>query len=56
MGGTSTDVSIVEDSELVRTNEGEINDLPMKVPMIDINTVGAGGGSIAWVMRLAVYE
>lgn len=49
MGGTSADVSIVEDGELVRTNEGEINDLPMKVPMIDVNTVGAGGGSIAWV-------
>jgi len=49
MGGTSADVSIVERGDLVRTNEGEINDLPVKVPLIDINTVGAGGGSIAWV-------
>ena len=49
MGGTSADVSIVENGDLVRTNEGEINDLPINVPLIDVNTVGAGGGSIAWV-------
>jgi N-methylhydantoinase A len=49
MGGTSADVSIVEDGELVRSTEGEINDLPIKTPLIDINTVGAGGGSIAWI-------
>jgi N-methylhydantoinase A len=49
MGGTSADVSIVEGGELVRSTEGEINDLPIKTPLIDINTVGAGGGSIAWI-------
>ncbi len=49
MGGTSTDVSIVRDGEIVRTTEGEINDLPIKTPMIDLTTVGAGGGSITWV-------
>jgi N-methylhydantoinase A len=49
MGGTSADVSIVENGELVRSTEGEINDLPIKTPLIDINTVGAGGGSIAWL-------
>ncbi|MFB6221023.1 MAG: hydantoinase/oxoprolinase family protein [Halolamina sp.] len=49
MGGTSADVSIVQDGSLVRSTEGEINDLPVKTPMIDINTVGAGGGSIAWI-------
>jgi len=49
MGGTSADVSIVQDGTLVRSTEGEINDLPVKTPMIDINTVGAGGGSIAWI-------
>ncbi len=49
MGGTSADVSLVRDGELVRSTEGEINDLPVKTPMIDINTVGAGGGSIAWI-------
>jgi len=49
MGGTSADVSLVRDGEIVRSMEGEINDLPIKTPMIDINTVGAGGGSIAWI-------
>lgn len=49
MGGTSTDVSIVRDGEIIRTTEGEINNLPIKTPMIDLTTVGAGGGSITWV-------
>lgn len=49
MGGTSADVSLVRDGELVRSTEGEINNLPVNTPMIDINTVGAGGGSIAWI-------
>jgi len=49
MGGTSADVSIIEDGSLVRSTEGEIADLPIKTPLIDINTVGAGGGSIAWL-------
>ncbi|MDZ7701385.1 MAG: hydantoinase/oxoprolinase family protein [Halobacteriales archaeon] len=49
MGGTSADVSLVEGGELVRATEGEINDLPIKTPLIDVNTVGAGGGSVAWL-------
>jgi N-methylhydantoinase A len=46
MGGTSTDVSLV-DGEPKPTNEGEIAGLPVRVPMLDIHTVGAGGGSLA---------
>ncbi|SDK57494.1 hydantoinase/oxoprolinase family protein [Natronorubrum texcoconense] len=49
MGGTSTDVSVVEDGDIVRSTAGEINDLPINTPMIDIHTVGAGGGSIVWI-------
>ncbi|WP_407067149.1 hydantoinase/oxoprolinase family protein [Haloterrigena salinisoli] len=49
MGGTSADVSIVEDGSIVRSTEGEINDLPINTPLVDISTVGAGGGSIAWI-------
>ena len=49
MGGTSADVSIIEDGDIVRSTEGEINDLPINTPLIDIHTVGAGGGSIAWI-------
>ncbi len=47
MGGTSTDVSLA-DGAIRRTTEGGIEDWPVRVPMIDIHTVGAGGGSIAW--------
>jgi len=49
MGGTSADVSIVEGGEPIRSTEGEIADLPIKTPLIDVNTVGAGGGSVAWL-------
>ena len=48
MGGTSTDVSLAM-SEPQLTSEGEITGLPLRVPMIDIHTVGSGGGSIAFV-------
>ena len=46
MGGTSTDVALCKDGIQV-THEGEIDGLPVGIPMIDIHTVGAGGGSIA---------
>jgi len=46
MGGTSTDVSLC-DGEVEETTEARIDDLPVKVPMLDIVTVGAGGGSLA---------
>ncbi len=46
MGGTSTDVSLCAGA-LTRTTEAEIAGLPIRVPVIDIHTVGAGGGSIA---------
>ncbi len=49
MGGTSSDVSLVRDGEIERTTNAEINGRPIKTPMVDVNTVGAGGGSIAWV-------
>ena len=46
MGGTSTDVALV-DGDPKPTNEAEIAGLPVRVPMLDIHTVGAGGGSLA---------
>lgn len=49
MGGTSTDVSLVRDGEIVRTTDAEVGGIPIATPMVDIETVGAGGGSIAWV-------
>jgi N-methylhydantoinase A len=46
MGGTSTDVSVVE-GELTTASQAEIAGLPIGVPMLDVHTVGAGGGSLA---------
>ncbi|MDD9349168.1 hydantoinase/oxoprolinase family protein [Mumia sp.] len=48
-GGTSTDVSVVVDGEPTLTTEGTVGVYPSKIPMIDVVTVGAGGGSIAWL-------
>jgi N-methylhydantoinase A len=49
MGGTSCDVSLVEGGEPLVATDVEVGDYPVNVPMIDIHTVGAGGGSIAWL-------
>ena len=49
MGGTSSDVSLVRDGQAERTTDSEIAGVPIRTPMVDVNTVGAGGGSIAWV-------
>ncbi|WP_455449000.1 hydantoinase/oxoprolinase family protein [Natrinema thermotolerans] len=49
MGGTSSDVSLVRDGRAERTTDAEIDGLPIRTPMVDVNTVGAGGGSIAWI-------
>ena len=46
MGGTSTDVSLIDGKPII-TTESKIEGYPVKVPVIDIHTVGAGGGSIA---------
>lgn len=48
-GGTSTDVSVVLDGQPSLTTEGSVGRFPSKIPMIDVVTVGAGGGSIAWI-------
>jgi N-methylhydantoinase A len=48
-GGTSTDVCLVEGAEPHLTREGRVGPFPVRMPMIDIVSVGTGGGSIAWV-------
>jgi len=48
MGGTSTDVSLIDDRIGV-TTESTVGDFPVRLPIIDIHTVGAGGGSIAFI-------
>lgn len=48
MGGTSTDVALI-DGHIRLTSEGFIGDYPVAVPMVDMHTIGAGGGSIAYL-------
>ena len=48
MGGTSTDVCLVQGGTPVLTSDAEIDGLPIRIPVLDIVTVGAGGGSIVW--------
>ncbi|MDQ0376008.1 hydantoinase/oxoprolinase family protein [Amycolatopsis thermophila] len=49
VGGTSSDVSLVQDGVPKAANGTEIDGRPVRAPMLDIHTVGAGGGSIAWI-------
>ncbi len=48
MGGTSCDVCLIEDGEVRRTDSRRIAGRPVQLPMVDVHTVGAGGGSVAW--------
>ncbi len=49
MGGTSFDVALVKDGQPLTTTEGEISRLRISLPMLDVVTIGAGGGSIGWI-------
>jgi N-methylhydantoinase A len=48
MGGTSTDVCLIRGGEAGRSAEREAGGLPLRLPTVDLQTVGAGGGSIVW--------
>jgi N-methylhydantoinase A len=50
-GGTSTDFCLIENAKAHLTNGGSVGPFPVRIPMIDISTIGVGGGSIAWVSR-----
>ena len=50
MGGTSFDVSLVRDGKVNLISQGEIDLMPVRLPMVEIRTIGAGGGSIAKVL------
>jgi len=49
MGGTSTDVCLVAGGEPAIASERQIGGFPVKTPMLDVHSVGAGGGSIGWI-------
>src|SRR5271155_5523557 len=50
-GGTSTDLCLIENAEPSVSNGGAVGRFPVRVPMIDIKTIGTGGGAIAWITR-----
>ncbi len=49
IGGTSCDVSLVSEQKPLVSREGKIGTYPLRLPMVDVNPIGAGGGSIAWI-------
>ncbi|HEX3721646.1 MAG TPA: hydantoinase/oxoprolinase family protein [Nitrolancea sp.] len=49
IGGTSSDVALVLDGKPLIAIDGRIGTYPLRQPMIDVNTIGAGGGSVAWI-------
>jgi len=49
MGGTTFDISIIDKNMPKTTTWGGVTEYPIKLPMVDMKTIGAGGGSIAWV-------
>lgn len=51
MGGTSADVALIRNLEAGIAFDREVAGFPVRLPMVDINTVGAGGGSVAWFER-----
>jgi N-methylhydantoinase A len=49
VGGTSTDISLIRNGRPETTRQARIGQVPIRLPTIDINAIGAGGGSIAWI-------
>jgi N-methylhydantoinase A len=49
IGGTSTDISLIRNGRPETTRNARIGQIPIRLPVIDINAIGAGGGSIAWI-------
>lgn len=49
IGGTSTDISLIRGGRPAITREARLEDMPIRLPVVDINAIGAGGGSIAWI-------
>jgi len=56
MGGTSCDVALIKDGEPLLSSRGKIEGRDLAVPMLDINTVSAGGGTVATVDRFGVLQ
>jgi N-methylhydantoinase A len=55
MGGTSSDVAVI-DGDVMYSTESSVADLPIVMPAVDVSSIGAGGGSIAWVDALGILK
>jgi N-methylhydantoinase A len=55
MGGTSADVAVI-DGDVLYSTESTVANLPLVMPAVDVNSIGAGGGSIAWVDALGILK
>lgn len=49
VGGTSTDIALIRDERPLIRPQGRVGGYPVRVPMVDVNAIGAGGGGIAWI-------
>jgi N-methylhydantoinase A len=56
MGGTSTDVALINGGQAMRRMAGKVNKRDLLVPMLDIHTVAAGGGTVAWIDELGMLQ
>jgi N-methylhydantoinase A len=56
MGGTSTDVALINGGQAMRRMSGKINRRDLLMPMLDIHTVAAGGGTVAWIDTLGMLQ
>ncbi|HKW94230.1 MAG TPA: hydantoinase/oxoprolinase family protein [Methylomirabilota bacterium] len=56
MGGTSADVALVRDGQPVYSTEGTVGDFPIIMPVVGVSSIGAGGGSVAWLDPVGVLK
>ncbi|MFU8856563.1 MAG: hydantoinase/oxoprolinase family protein [Deferrisomatales bacterium] len=56
MGGTTLDISVIDQGMPKTTTWGGVTEYPIKLPMVDLKTIGAGGGSIAWIDQAGVLN
>src|SRR3546814_14883627 len=56
MGGTSADISLIAEGTPVLTNRSHVGPYPLLVPMLELITIGAGGGSMAWLDHYAALR
>jgi N-methylhydantoinase A len=56
MGGTSADIALISDGEVAFSGEAQVGDFPLFLPVVEVSSIGAGGGSIAWLDGAGVLK